>query len=291
MYQAKAAGGGRLAFHQRTGTLTSRRASISTQLRNAMSSGELELHYQPVTRLGTREITGLEALLRWRHPDRGMLGPDAFMNLADQTSAGDDLVNWVVGECCRQAREWQRQGLSPLIGINFSPHQLLAPGFAARFVELIHAGGMPADRFVVELTESAWTVDSADALAVIADLRSAGTALALDDFGAGYSSLSGLLGLGFDVIKVDGRMLTGVPGDPIAVKLLEAVFDLIAACRSDIIAEGVETEAQAEFLIAHSVHYAQGFWLARPMPGPEVTPLLQAELIPGPPPRRGDQAR
>ncbi|HZE04699.1 MAG TPA: EAL domain-containing protein [Solirubrobacteraceae bacterium] len=287
MYQAKAAGGGRLSFHQPSGTLQSRRASVSAQLRAAMTHGELELHYQPVWRLGEGGgMLGVEALLRWHHPERGLLGPDAFMNLADQTSAGDDLTDWVIGEACRQARAWRNEGLEPLLGLNVSPHQLLAPGFVGRWHRHLDRAGLSAAGFVIELTESAWTVDSADALAVIGDLRAAGATLALDDFGAGYSSLSRLLELGFDVIKVDGRLLRDVPGDPTAVRLLEAVFDLIAACRADVIAEGVETDAQVDFLTGHGITYAQGFGLGRPVPAVQATAALRQSLASGPPPRR-----
>ena len=247
----------------------------------------MELHYQPIWHLrDPREISGLEALLRWRHPDRGLLTPEAFMNLADQSSAGDELMAWVVGDCCRQTRAWADAGLTPMVGVNVSPHQLLAPGLVARFREEVTAHGLMPVNFAVELTESAWTVDSADALEVIDDLRAVGFALAMDDFGAGYSSLSRLGGLGFDVMKIDGRMLAGVPEDPAAVQMLEAVFDLAGACGTDIVAEGVETEPQVRFLIEHGILHAQGFALTGPLPAAEVTPLLARALVPGPPPRR-----
>ena len=284
MYKAKAAGGGRLSFHQRSDTLGSRRASIANQLRGAIANGEMELYYQPVWSLGaTRDIAGLEALLRWRHPERGMLRPDAFVNQADQSGVGDELMRWVIGDCCRQARAWLDEGLAPTVGVNVSPRQLLAPGFVTRFARQVQEQGLPAATFTVELTESAWTVDSADSLEVIDDLRSFGFALCLDDFGAGYSSLSRLVDLGFDGIKVDGRMVADVPDDPVAVKLLLAVFELAGACGAAIVAEGVGTEAQVDFLTTRGVGYAQGFALASPMPAAELTPLLRRRLVPGPP--------
>jgi diguanylate cyclase (GGDEF)-like protein/PAS domain S-box-containing protein len=286
MYEAKAAGGGRLSFHQRSGT-HSRRAGVSVQLRSAIANGELELHYQPLVRLdAVQTIAGVEALVRWRHPEHGVLGPDEFLRLADQTSVGDDLTDWVIGEACRQARDWRRDDLSPLIAINISPRQLLSPGFVTLFAQHIRGAGLAPENFAVELTESAWTLDSSEALGVIADLRSAGATLVLDDFGAGYSSISRLLELAFDAIKVDGRLLAGVPGDATAVRLLEAVFELITACRSDIIAEGVETDEQVEFLTIHGIPYGQGFGLARPAPGAELTDALKRGLVPGAPPRR-----
>jgi diguanylate cyclase (GGDEF)-like protein/PAS domain S-box-containing protein len=290
MYRAKAAGGGRLVFHQRSDTLASRRSSMTAQLRNAMDAREMEIHFQPVwTLTPTREISGLEALLRWRHPDRGLLTPDVFVTLADQTTVGDDLLAWMLDECCRQARDWQAENLVPIIGINISPHQLLAPDFAAGLAGRVTENGLSPGNVAIELTESAWTVDSAETLEVIEDLRAAGFPMALDDFGAGYSSLSRLTHLGFDVIKVDGRMLVDVPGDMTAVKLLEAVFDLASACGTDIVAEGVETEAQLDFLLAHGISHAQGFQLGAPMSAEDVTPLLRRHLVPGAPPRRGQR--
>ncbi|MGZ4351688.1 MAG: putative bifunctional diguanylate cyclase/phosphodiesterase, partial [Solirubrobacteraceae bacterium] len=288
MYRAKAAGGGRLVFHQRSDTSGWRRSGIAAQLRTAIEAGEMELYYQPVWSLTpTRSLSGLEALLRWHHPERGILTPDSFMSLADQSTAGDALMAWVAEECCRQARAWQAESLVPIIGINISTHQLQAPEFAGRLAAQVAGAGLSPGNFALELTESAWSVDSAETLEVIEDLRGAGFPMALDDFGAGYSSLSRLLDLGFDVLKVDGRMLIDVPGDSAAVKLLLAVFDVAAACGTDIVAEGVETEAQLDFLLAHGISHAQGFALGEPMPPGELTPLLHGHLVPDPPPRRG----
>ncbi|MFZ1992908.1 MAG: EAL domain-containing protein [Solirubrobacteraceae bacterium] len=288
MYRAKAAGGGRLVFHQRSDTLASRRSSMTAQLRTAIDGGEIEIHYQPVWSLRpTRDISGVEALLRWRHPDRGLLTPDGFMNLADQTTVGDELIGWVLDECCRQAREWQAEDLMPIIGVNISPHQLLAPDFATALARRVAESGLSPTHLAIELTESAWTVDSAETLAVIEDLRAGGFPVALDDFGAGYSSLSRLVDLRFDVIKVAGAMLVDVPGDGTAVKLLQAVFDLASACGTDVVAEGVETEAQLDFLVAHGISHAQGFQLGAPMRAEDMTPLLRREFVAAAPPRRG----
>ena len=287
MYRAKTAGGGRLAFHERSAALSTRRASISTQLRRAIVSGELELHYQPVWSLSPkRTISGVEALLRWRHPDRGLLTPDAFLILAEQGNAGDELIDWVLREACRQVRWWRDDGLLPVTGLNVSPHQLLAPRFVSRIVRHITDDGLLTGNFVIELTESAWSVDSAEALEVISRLRAAGMWLALDNFGVGYTSLSRLSDLDCDIIKVDRRMLVDVPGNATAVNVLRAVFGLAEACGAELIAEGVETDAQIAFLIEYGVTRAQGFHLGHPMPGPDLTPLLKRFLVPEAPPRR-----
>jgi diguanylate cyclase (GGDEF)-like protein/PAS domain S-box-containing protein len=288
MYRAKAAGGGRLVFHQRSETVVSRPSSMAAQLHRAIDAGEMEVHYQPVWSLAPRRvIVGVEALVRWRHPEKGLLTPDAFMNVADQSIAGEDLMTWTLDACCRQAREWREADLAPMVGVNISPPQLLAPGFAAGLARRVAESELSPAKIALELTESAWTLDSAEALEVIHDLRAAGFTMVLDDFGAGYSSLSRLVDLGFDVLKIDGGMLAGVPGEERAVKLVEAVFDLASACATGVVAEGVETEAQLDFLLAHGISLAQGFLLGAPMGAAEMTALLQRHLVAPTPPRRG----
>ncbi|MGH2913521.1 MAG: putative bifunctional diguanylate cyclase/phosphodiesterase, partial [Solirubrobacteraceae bacterium] len=291
MYRAKAGGGGRWAVHK-GGAISNRRAGITSEVRAAITAGELELHYQPVfTLAGERQMTSVEALLRWRHPERGLLCADAFVPLAEQTSAGDELMDWVMRECFRQAREWQFQdGLTPLIGLNVSASQLLVPGFVARLSAAVRSHGLSPVRFAIELTESAWTVDATETLVVIEELRAAGFVVALDDFGAGYSSLSRLGDLGFDVIKIDGRMLVDVPSDPIAVRLLEAALAVAAACGTDVVAEGVDSEAQLQFLISRGVRRAQGTHLCEALTPSRLTPLLRRQLITEPLPDRAERA-
>jgi diguanylate cyclase (GGDEF)-like protein/PAS domain S-box-containing protein len=280
MYQAKTAGGGQLAFHAPSELGRSRRAGLSAQLRRAIAQGELELHYEPVWWLDARgAIAGVEALLRWRHPDRGLLRLEALIGLVEQSSAGDALISWVLGEVCRQARAWRDRGLEPTLSVNVSPHQLLTPGYAARLSELVAAHGLDAGQFLIELPETAWTVDAAESLAVIADLRAAGAVLAIDDFGDGYSSLSRLCALDFGVLKIHRGLLTDVPRGKTPVAVLKAIFELATACGATIIADGVETEEQASFLARHGVSRAQGFLFGHPMRADLVTPLLARRLV------------
>ncbi|MGH2876117.1 MAG: putative bifunctional diguanylate cyclase/phosphodiesterase [Solirubrobacteraceae bacterium] len=287
MYDAKTAGGGRLMFHRRAEQLGSRRAGISGELRAAIAGGELELGYQPVWKLGAvPQISGAEAVLRWRHPTRGLLEPEQFIHLADQSGTGDQLVDWMIKRCCHDVQAWVDSGLPLFVGLNVSRHQLLAPGFVSRIGSRLSACDLSPIKFAVELTESDWTVDSARTLEVVEELRAAGFAVALDDFGSGWSSLHRLLDLGFDVIKVDARMLVGVPEDQAATGLLRAVFQLASACGVDVVVQGVETAAQLEFVEASGIGHAQGRQLADAMAASELTPLLRAQLVPGPPPRR-----
>ena len=257
-------------------------ASLTHQLRRAMTRSELELHYQPVWSLrGARGIVGVEALLRWRHPDRGLLKPDAFMSLAEHSAAGDQLVEWIVQTACGDARRWREVGLSPRISLNVSSHQLLASRFAAVLLDALAADGLEPSGFMVELTESAWTIDAADVRVELADLRGNGVTLAIDDFGAGFSSLSRLHELELDAVKLDRRLLAGVPGDGTAVAVTRAIVDLARACDAAIIAEGVESEDQVTFLAAAGIDLAQGYLFGQPLRAGELTPLLTRRLASG----------
>ena len=280
MYRAKGDGGGRLAFHRSGPGLTARRTSVSAQLRQAMTHGELELHYQPIWRLGPQQgIDGVEALLRWRHPERGLLRPGAFMNLADQSAVSDDVIDWVLAEACRQAAAWQSRGLIPRLSLNMSHHQLLAGAFAERFIAQVTDHSLDPGRFLLELTESAWTVDAGETLAVVSQLRDAGATFAIDDFGAGYSSLSRLRELAFDVIKIDRRLISGVPGDRTADAVIDAIIGLAGACGAEIIAEGVETDEQLDFLARHGIELVQGYLFGHPGSVSETTELLERRLL------------
>ena len=280
MYRAKAGGGGRLAYHQSGASIVARRTSVSSQLRRAVAESELELHYLPVWGLGApRAIEGVEALLRWRHPERGLLRPAAFLDLADQSPAADEVTDWVLAEACGHAAAWQAAGLAPQVGLNVSHAQLLAPRFAERMLTAIGDHGLEAGQILIELTESAWTVDAEATLGVVSALRTAGTCFAIDDFGAGYSSLARLRELSFDVIKIDRRLLAEVPEDRTAHAVLRAIVELAGACGAELVAEGVESTDQLAFLAATGIGRAQGYLFGHPRPAAEMTALLQRRLF------------
>jgi diguanylate cyclase (GGDEF)-like protein/PAS domain S-box-containing protein len=288
MYLAKAAGGRRIAFHERSEAILSRRAGLSAQLRRAMAEHQLELHYQPVwTVVGTRGIAGVEALLRWQHPVHGLLRPDAFINTAEQSLASDELSTWMLREACRQAYVWREQDVDLPIGINVSHQQILSSGYARRFAELISEYGLQADHFIFELTESAWTIDAAAVRTEVAQLRATGAAVALDDFGAGYSSLSRLRQLDFDVLKIDGSLLVGVPADAAATEIFCAALELAGACRVSVVAEGVETEQQVELLRSWGVTHMQGFLFGHPLVADRLAALFGRYPSKIRPPSRG----
>jgi diguanylate cyclase (GGDEF)-like protein len=272
--------GGRFALYDSDTVAPAANVSMAAALRRALSNGELSLHYQPIYRLPSRELIGLEALARWRRDDGEMVGPDEFIPVAETTGLIHALGDWVLGTLCAQAAEWQALGLRPNFGINVSPRQLERPGFVADFAAVVARAGLNPRRLIVELTESAWSVEASRTLRALEALTHAGFSLALDDFGAGYSSLSRLHSLPVKVIKIDRSFLVDLPADPQACAIVEAILALAIACRCDVVCEGVETEAQLDFLSTRGCRLAQGFGLGRPAPAKATTELLLAELAP-----------
>ncbi len=280
MYEAKAAGGGVNVYGAGTADPIAP-LELAARLRRGIERGELELHHQPILRIADRTAIGVESLVRWRDPQRGTLVPPVdFIPVAERTGVIDALGDWVLGEVCAQARAWAQAGLYPHIGFNVSPRQLRRPDVARRFAEIVSAHGVERDRLVLEITESAWALEASRLLPVLGELRAAGFALAIDDFGAGYSSLWRLRELPVQIIKVDRAFLTGVPDEPQAAAVYAAILQLAEACGCDVVAEGVEEAEQVDFLLSSGCRIAQGFHFSRPVPAAEVTPLLEASMAP-----------
>ena len=281
MYRAKENGGGLTVFEASQAAAPLARLSLAARLRRAIDDGELELHYQPIWDLSAGGIMGIEALVRWRHPLRGLVPPLEFIPVAEQTGVIDALGDWVLEETCRQARVWQDLGLSPGLGINVSPYQLRRPAFAERMRGTIVSHDLDPGRFIVELTESAWMLDADRTLLMLQELREAGLVLALDDFGAGYSSLSRLLHLPLQIVKIDRQFLDGVPDQPGAVAVLDAIMRVAKTCGCDIVIEGIETDAQRDVVTGMGARLGQGFGLGRPLPAAEATALLLERITAG----------
>jgi diguanylate cyclase (GGDEF)-like protein len=279
MYEAKSSGGGVAVYGAETADPLERLA-LAARLRRAIERGELELHYQPVCRAADGAIMGIESLVRWRDPERGLIPPGEFIGVAERTGVVDALGDWVLEETCRQAAEWKVAGMLPNAGINVSPRQLRRAGFAGRVEAMVAEYGIDRSRFVFELTESAWSLEASRLLPVLHDLRARGFALAIDDFGAGYSSLSRLRELPVQIIKVDRAFLTGVPDDPEACAIYSAIMQLADTVHCDVVAEGVETAAHLEYLNGIGCRIVQGFHLGRPMPAAEATATLLQGLAP-----------
>jgi diguanylate cyclase (GGDEF)-like protein len=278
MYRAKETGGGYAAYRPGTSDPLARLA-LGAALRRGLSENALSLEYQPVFRLPGREMMGLEALVCWDDPVTGRIAPAEFLPVAEKTGVIHALGDWVIQEVCRHARAWDAAGLRPNIGVNISPRQLQRPSFADGFAATVAEAGLGPRRIILELTESAWMLEASRTQAALEQLTSAGFAVALDDFGAGYSSLSRLRRLPVAVIKIDRSFLAGLPHDRQAAAVVEAILALATACGCDVVCDGVETEAQLSFLCERGCRLAQGQALGRPQPLAEITELMHRRLI------------
>ncbi len=255
--------------------------TLSARLRRAIAGNELVLHYQPIVDLSTGATTRFEALVRWQHPDRGLLAPGAFIPQIEDTRLIEELGAWVIEQVCDRSAAWSALRLEPDISFNVAPRQLRQPGFADIVSHAIERRGLDPGRFLAEVTESAALEDEALAEGAMRRLQAAGLRTAIDDFGADHSSLGRLRGLAFDVLKIDRSFLAEVPADPKASAVVSAILALTSGIGMIAVAEGVETEPQHRFLIDAGCAYAQGFFLARPMPAENATELLLAQAAAG----------
>ncbi len=285
MYKAKESGGNdyRLYAHGMT-TVSLQRLSLESDLRRAIERGELVLHYQPQVDAASGRITGAEALLRWSHPEFGLIPPGEFIPLAEESGLIVVLGHWALEQACRQAKAWLDAGL-PLarLAVNVSArqfHHRNHRNFADTILDLLARVGLDPALLELELTESAIMTELDASSAMLETLHGAGVQIAIDDFGTGYSSLSYLKRFPIDRIKVDRSFVSDIPGDADDAALAAAI---IALCRSldiDAVAEGVETPAQLEFLRAHGCRHLQGFLFSRPLPADEFARLLLASPLP-----------
>ncbi|GAA0810369.1 putative bifunctional diguanylate cyclase/phosphodiesterase [Spirilliplanes yamanashiensis] len=278
MYEAKARGNG--DWHRYTDGLEARgaeRARVTAELRRALDAGELRLHYQPVVGLPDGDLLGVEALVRWQHPERGLLGPADFIPYAEGSGLIVPLGRWVLREACRQAALWLRahgDRAPRTVSVNVSARQLHEPGLAAEIADALRDHGLPAHRLVVEITEST-AVEGEAAWATVARIRELGVRVSLDDFGTGQSTLTMLAHCQVDQIKLD-RSFAPVPGpDTIAT----AVAQVARALGIETVAEGVETPAQAQRLHALGFARAQGFHFAHPMPAADIDAALDDPAV------------
>ncbi|MCD0166827.1 EAL domain-containing protein [Deinococcus sp. 12RED42] len=266
MYRAKRTGGGVAAFDP-AAALQPGRVSLETDLHHALDRGELELHYQPLFRAGTRELVGAEALCRWRHPRLGLVSPAEFIPLAENTGLILPIGAWVLNEACRQLAQWRTLHPDLQIGVNLSPRQFWNPQLVQSVQAALITHGLPGSCVVLEITESV-LMNVPDAEATLRHLRALGVRLSLDDFGTGYSSLSYLNRFPLTSLKIDRSFLQGVTGDPHGTpeKVIQAVMLLAHALDLHVTTEGIETPEQAAFIEEVGGDILQGYLLGRPVP-------------------------
>jgi diguanylate cyclase (GGDEF)-like protein/PAS domain S-box-containing protein len=291
MYRAKERGRARCELfdaEMRAGAL--RRLEVERELRHALERNELELHYQPLIALRSGEITGLEALVRWRHPERGLLDPGDFVSIAEESGMIDSIGRWVQENACRQILAWHelRPDQRPFdVSVNLSARQVTNRELAASIAEILSSTGLDPVHLLLEITESALVEESATARGTLEALSETGVGLVLDDFGTGYSSLAYLNRFPFDALKVDRSFVDALGIEQERTAIIEAIIGMARALSLDVIAEGVENEAQLSELRRLGCDYAQGHLFSRPLPAEKISALLAegvplySEILPG----------
>ncbi|QQO19147.1 EAL domain-containing protein [Bradyrhizobium diazoefficiens] len=278
MYGAKA--GGRRThrfFEPEMDACARARLSMEQDLRQALLNGGFEIHYQPLVDLRTNEVSGCEALLRWRHPERGMVSPAEFIPVAEDTGLINELGDWVLRMACNEAATWPTH---VHVAVNVSPVQLKCDTLALRIAGALAASGLDPRRLELEITEAVLIRDDDAALSILHQLRSIGVRIALDDFGTGYSSLSYLKRFPFDKIKIDRCFVADIAETSGAPVIVQAVVNIAAASSMTTVAEGVETEAQREMLRALGCTQMQGYLFSAPKPASEVRRLFSRDVMP-----------
>jgi diguanylate cyclase (GGDEF)-like protein/PAS domain S-box-containing protein len=277
LYQARESGGNGYRHYARALSDYAReRVMLISDLHRALADDELVLHYQPQVDMRQGRLIGLEALVRWQHPQRGLLGPNRFIRIAEETGLILPLGEWVLRTACVQALAWQADGLPfGRIAVNVSGAEIRRRNPVETVAALLEETGFPADRLELEVTESVIMDLREEAPAVLAGLKRLGLALAMDDFGTGYSSLAYLKGLPFDTLKIDMSFISGLPDDTASAAIVDAIAALASRLGFKVLAEGVETEAQRRFLLGVGCDLAQGYLFGRPAPAEEITALLE----------------
>jgi diguanylate cyclase (GGDEF)-like protein/PAS domain S-box-containing protein len=275
MYQAKDAGRDCFRLYALDRDTSFEQLSTAGRLRGAVDAGtELILHYQPIVRLDSAEIVGVEALIRWQDGDR-LVPPLEFLPLAERTGLMGPLSDWVVGEACRQAKCWRDAGLDLYVSVNLPP-SFWQPTAMRHVLTTIETFGLNPDRLMIEITESAMMVDTRRNMEpVLAELHERGLRLAIDDFGSGHSSLSRLNQMWVSTLKIDRSFVQGLPHDGNTAVLVSSIIQLAQNLGLEPLAEGIETEEQRGFFLAHGCELGQGFHFSRPVPADEIEKLYE----------------
>ncbi len=279
MYRAKERGRARCELfdaEMRAGAL--RRLEVERELRGALERRELELHYQPLLALRSGEITGFEALVRWRHPERGLLDPGDFVSVAEDSGLIEPIGHWALESACRQVLEWHqlRPDERPFdVSVNLSARQVTHRELPATVAEILGASGLEPVHLRLEVTESALVDESTTAVGTLEALSEIGVGLVLDDFGTGYSSLAYLNRFPFDGLKIDRSFIDALGVEQERTAIVEAIIGMARALSLDVIAEGVENEAQMSELERLGCDYAQGHLFSRALPPERIAALLR----------------
>jgi diguanylate cyclase (GGDEF)-like protein/PAS domain S-box-containing protein len=277
MYQAKEKGRSNYQFYEKGMNVRAvERQSIEGDLRFALERNEFVMHYQPKIDLKSGEITGVEALVRWQHPERGLVGPLQFISVAEDCGLMLPIGKWVLRESCRQVKAWQDAGLPAIeIAVNVSSVEFRNDEFLEGISTILKETGLEPRYLELELTETVLMQHAEFSVPVLQKLKAMGVRLAIDDFGTGYSSLSYLRQFPIDTLKVDQSFIHEINADTDDATIISAVINMGCRLKHRVIAEGVETAEQLAFLRAHSCDEGQGYYFSRPMPAAETAKLLE----------------
>ena len=276
MYLAKERGRNNWQFFQPSLNKQAFQAlALESGIRNAIHEVEFTLHYQPVVRTNTGQPVSVEALIRWKHPELGLLGPDQFISVAEHRGLIMPIGRWVINEAIRQAREWADLGTPIQVGINLSAVQFKQKDLVEDIAARLKEHGLSGEMIELELTESLFMEDVNAMTKTLGRLKDLGVSLAVDDFGTGYSSLSYLKRYPIDKVKIDRSFVRDIPRDHDDVAITVAIINLAASLNLRVVAEGVETKEQAYFLEEHQCDFLQGYHISRPLPAAEALEWLQ----------------
>jgi diguanylate cyclase (GGDEF)-like protein len=278
LYEAKAAGKGRyILFETGMGTLADARLQLEIDLHDAIEEQQFFLVYQPTFNLRTGAVAGVEALIRWRHPTRGLIAPDQFIPLAETTGMIVPIGRWVLHEACTQAAEWHRSGYPVGIAVNVSSRQLDHKGFLADVNEALTLSGIDPTALTLEITETRLMKDPHHAAERLASLKKLGVRIAIDDFGTGYGSLAYLRRFRVDALKIDRSFISGMPTSEESIAIVHSLVQLGKTLGLETLGEGIEEPAQLLQLQQEHCDFGQGFLLSRPLEVKNMSEFLQQD--------------
>ncbi len=276
MYEAKESGRNCYRFY--TSNMNSHliaQMNMEAKLRRAIERKEFVLHYQPKFNVNSKELIGAEALIRWEDPDEGMISPAVFIPLAEETGLIGSITDWVMEEACRQNSEWQQQDYEPIrMAVNLSPKQFNQEDIATRIFNQIICSALAPKYVELEITEGALVEDVEKSNEILIELKKRGVHISIDDFGTGYSSLSYLKKFPLDTLKIDQSFVRDLLQDPDDAAIVSAIIAMAKSLRFNVIAEGVETVEQLNYLAAKGCNEVQGYFLGKPVPAKEFTDFL-----------------